>query len=138
MDEETLSYAAGFLDGEGCFSTYVRGNNYKIVVSCANSNRPVIEWFRTMFGGSICRNATRIRKPNHRRMFSWCVVSKDAARFCSMIAPYLKEKCEQALLLIAIQHTMTKGGPNSVSLEIIEERKRLNSILKEKKHVTWN
>lgn len=134
FDEETLAYAAGFLDGEGCFS--VDGGKYhKIRVSCANTNRPAIEWLHKNFGGSFCRNATRIKKKNHRRCFSWSVVANDAKQLCCILAPYLKEKAEQALLLIAIQQTK---GTARISEELFEERTRLANKVKELKHVSWN
>ena len=133
-DEVTLSYAAGFLDGEGCFSV---DNKDKLHVTCSNTNRPVIEWFKETFGGSISKNAHRKRAPHHRTCYSWVVVARDAHKLCCAIVPFLKEKTEQALLLIAVQQTKTRGGPRSVSPEVSEERTRLKARIKELKHVTW-
>ena len=101
-DEETLAYAAGFLDGEGCFTV---GRHWKITVSCANTNRAVIEWFKATFGGTVSRSSRR-RKANHRICWQWCVVSRGADRVCKWVAPYLKEKAPQALLLLSLQQTM--------------------------------
>lgn len=134
IDEDILLYTAGFLDGEGCFSVQ---KNWKITVSCANTNRPIIEWLKNNFGGSICKNGTRLRRENHRRIYSWQLVSRQAGEFCKMIAPYLKEKTEQALLLIAIQQTMGKRRGKCVPLEIVEERNYLANKVKELKHVAW-
>ena len=133
-EEDDLAYVAGFIDGEGCFSV---GKNWKICVSCANTHKPVVEWLQTHFGGSFCKNGTRLKKPNHRRIYSWSVVARDADRFCKAVAPYLRVKAEQALLLIAIQQTMTPGGKR-LSEEIIAERNRLSSMVKELKHVSWS
>lgn len=135
-DDETLPYVAGFLDGEGCFS--VDDHRWKIRVSCANTNRPIIEWLQHNFGGSFCKNATRRRKPHHRRTYSWSVVSRDAHNFCCAVAPYLKEKAEQALLLIAIQQTMgVKRKGRFIPPDVLQERNRLSQKLKELKHVSW-
>lgn len=134
-DEETLPYVAGFLDGEGCFS--VDEGRWKIRVSCANTNRPIIEWLCRNFGGSFCKNATRRRKPHHRRTYSWSVVARDASDFCCVVAPYLKEKAEQALLLIAIQQTMGIRRGRFTPPVILEERRNLSQRLKELKHVSW-
>ena len=59
------------------------------------------------------------------------------ANFCRLIVPYLKEKTEQALLLIAIQQTMGIGNGKRLSPEIIEERNYLMNKVKELKHVAW-
>lgn len=135
LDEDDLAYAAGFIDGEGCFSV---GKNWKIAVSCANTDRPIVEWLCANFGGSFCRNGTRLKKPTHRRIYAWQVVSRGADRFCKTIAPYLKVKTEQALLLIAIQQTIMKNGGKRLSPELIDERNRLASKVKELKHVSWD
>lgn len=134
IDEDILYYTAGFLDGEGCFSV---GKNWKVKVSCANTNRPIIEWLKNNFGGSVCKNGTRLRRKNHRRIYSWSLVSRQAADFCRMVVPYLKEKTEQALLLIAIQQTMGIRNGKYVPLEIVEERNYLMNKVKELKHVAW-
>lgn len=133
-DEDDLAYVAGFIDGEGCFSV---GRNWKITVSCANTHKPVVEWLAAHFGGSFCKNATRAKKPNHRRIYSWSVVSRDADHFCKAVVPYLRVKTEQALLLIALQQTMTNGGKRLPQF-VVDERNRLSKMVKELKHVSWD
>ena len=124
IDEEDLAYAAGFIDGEGCLSV---GKTWKIAISCSNTDKPTIKWLHKNFGGSYY-SSKRKRKPNHRTMHTWQIVSLNAYNFCKMIVPYLKIKTEQALLLIAIQQTMTKGG--KIPPEILKEREYLNSKVK--------
>lgn len=133
--KEDWSYIAGFLDGEGCFSS--SGKYCKIHVTCANTNRPIIEWLHKRFGGVLVVSKQRPNKPHHRRMFTWQLVSNQAADFCRVIAPYLKEKAPQALLLIAIQQTITGKGDRQNISYYLEERRRLAQILKEMKHVAW-
>jgi hypothetical protein len=130
-DEDGLAYAAGFLDGEGCFTV---GRNWKITVTTENTYRPVVEWLHYHFGGSLTRNSTK-RKPNHRPLHRWCVVSQDAYKLCLAVTPYLKEKAPQALLLIAIQQTMGKYW--RVPPELADERNRLAGLVKEYKRVAW-
>lgn len=128
-DTNDLDYLAGFLDGEGCFSV---GQNWKIAVSCSNADPRPISLLKDMFGGS-----TRIakgRKPNHRHMHTWQIVSKKAAKVCQVLAPRLKIKAEQALLLMAIDQTMGRYG-NPLSQEIKDERNRLALLTKELKYV---
>lgn len=132
--EEDLIYLAGYLDGEGCFWIY----KSKIGISCANTHRPTIEWLQRTFGGSI-RAETRQKKINHRRIYSWQIVSKDAAAVCAAVVPYLKEKAPQAALLLAMRNLMQSRANwrKRVPPELKEERERLTNILKGMKHVPW-
>ena len=124
VDEESRSYAAGFLDGEGCF---VIGSNRKITVIAENTYLPVINWLQQMFGGSI--TACKGKKANHRTTYRWCVVSRDAMCVCQTLVPYLREKREQAALLIAFQQTIGGIG-RRVPAEVKVERERLGGMVK--------
>lgn len=57
--------------------------------------------------------------------------------FCKAVAPYLRVKTEQALLLIALQQTMTNGGKRLPQF-VVDERNRLSKMVKELKHVSWD
>lgn len=120
---EDRIYAAGFLDGEGCFTI---GRNWKPVIAVENTYRPVIEWLHKTFGGSltVCKG----RKKNHRTTYRWAVVCKKAVGVCQVITPFLKEKSEQSLLLLAIHQTCQQG--RKISLELAEERNRLTQRVK--------
>jgi len=129
MIQDTYSYAAGFLDGEGCFYSSDQG---KICISCSNTDPEPIHWLHENFGGSL--HISKARKRNHRDCYTWQVVSRDAQNVCSKLAPYLKQKSRQALLLIAIQQLA--GQPlngRHVSEEVRAERLRLSKLLKDYK-----
>lgn len=129
---ETLSYAAGFLDGDGCFFTHKKGNSFKIAVSCSNADKKIVKWFQNKFGGSISKGK-RKRKENHRQIWQWTIVSNDAYKFCRHVVPFLKIKDKQACLLISIQQTSGMRKGKFVDPEIVKERERLNEILKQLK-----
>ena len=135
MDEQTLAYLAGFLDGEGCFRADI--NRYcKVLVTCGNTYLPTLELLQKTFGGSI--GAIKKRKVHYKQAYQWSVSDKLASNVCQTLAPYLREKAEQALLIIALQQTKgqhRKGKKyNKVSEDIKEERLRLSAKLKELKH----
>lgn len=129
--EADLQYAAGYLDGEGCFTL---GPHWKPTVTCANTHRPTIEWLHYTFGGNLTLNISG-RKANHRPTHRWALVSKQAAEFCRAITPYLREKVTQAGLLIAVHQTMGIREGRYTPIHIVEERNRLATILKGYKHV---
>ena len=133
-DELTLAYLAGYLDGEGCFWATPTG---KIGVTIANTHKPSIDWLHATFAGSVTR-ARAPRNPNHRPCYGWQVAGRDADRLCKAVLPYLREKMEQAGLLIAIQQTT--GLPlqgRKVHPDVKAERTRLLTLLKDTKHVSW-
>ena len=88
------------------------------------------------FGGSICLNATKKRKENHRKVFSWSIVSRQARDFIYLILPYLKIKQNQAIGLLCLQNTITSGGKR-LSQNIKDERFRINERVKELKRVEF-
>lgn len=132
-DKETLAYAAGFLDGEGCF---IAERGSKAYVSMSNTYKPVVEWFVQQFGGSISKGMKR--KPHHKLIYTWVLSGKNIDTFLPSIIPYLKQKAPQASLLLFIRATNTYPKVNrKVDPLIIEERMRLGCILKELKHVEY-
>jgi hypothetical protein len=135
LDEAILAYAAGFLDGEGCF--YSSKDRYcKAAVTCTNSHRPTIEWLHKIFGGQFA--CEKRRQKHHKQLYRWSVADNEAAKVCQILAPFLKEKAEQALLIIAIQQTKSKtnSGKAGIPLDIIEQRKWLANRLQELKHAS--
>ena len=137
-DEIDLAYAAGFLDGEGCFCSYRSKSGWYVAVTCSNANKPSIEWLHKLLGGSMSKT-TKKRKELHRPMHIWQVVGLDAVRVCKLLAPYLKQKLPQAILVLSI-HQTAKWPKNSNRLteETIHERIRLSTMLRKEKHVSWN
>lgn len=133
MDEATRAYVAGYLDGEGCFFSYGH-TRYGIV--CENTHRPTIEWLHSLFGGNV--TVCRGRKENHRTTYRWCVVGKEAAAVCKQIAPYLREKWQQALLILLFDHTT--GLPLSgrtIHPDVKDARLTFTVMMKEQKRVPW-
>ncbi len=129
MIEEDIAYIAGFLDGEGCFTL---GQYWKPCIACENTYRPVIYWLKKQLGGNI--TPVKGKKKNHRKTYRWAVVCEDAAKVCKVIAPYLHEKAEQAMILIAVHQTMKmpKIG-NRLLPEVIKQRNWFKKRLKKLK-----
>lgn len=133
IDEATRAYVAGYLDGEGCFFAY---GHDRCGIVCENTHRPTIEWLQSLFGGSITK--TNPRKKNHRPTYRWAVVGKEAAAVCKTIAPYLREKWQQATLIILFDHST--GLPlvgRSLHPEVRELRERIAIMMKDQKRVPW-
>ena len=93
---DDLIYAAGFMDGEGCFEILVPAHKSCVRVKMANSYRPVVEWFHEKFGGTFTECGVVSKRP----IYSWGINGINAERFCIAISEHLKEKKPQCEFLI--------------------------------------
>jgi len=117
MNKLTLAYTAGLFDGEGCivialYRKPYRGRvtpSYALVCNVNITNKPIIDWLRETYGGSIIEQ-TKYRPANYKRCWSWRVTSRKADKFLKAILPYLKLKKAQASLAIEFQKTRRNHG----------------------------
>lgn len=132
--EQDLAYLAGYLDGEGCFTL---GQAHKPVLAVENTHKPTIEWLHRTFGGSMSRKLST-RKAHHRHTYRWAVVNREASDVCRAVAPYLREKTQQALMLIVVQQTKNyQGARKGLPPDVLAERERFSTMLREAKRVAW-
>lgn len=112
-------YAAGFLDGEGCFTI-----NNSIQLKCAHTHLPTLKFLQKIYGGSLREH----KHESHKKpAWVWSVCSATAVNCINHIFPFLKEKKEKAQILLEYQKTMGTRGKR-VSKEIIDLRKKLKEI----------
>jgi hypothetical protein len=119
FNEAGWAYVAGLFDGEGYIRCSFkkhhkgrkRGMEFWIIVT--NTYRPILEYLRMSFGGSIYENPSRSSK--HKMSYFWKLTSRNAFVVLSQIAPYLKVKREQANLPLRNRALITKKGPRSDS-----------------------
>jgi hypothetical protein len=117
--ETDLAYAAGYLDGEGCF----QWNGHTVSVQVDNTYPHTLMWLKRMFGGSVCRLNRKDEKC--RTTYRYRIFGFGAASLCEKVIPYLQEKVEQAKILIKIRST----SPHT------ELRKQLTSELSKQKRI---
>jgi len=97
-DKVTLSYIAGFWEGEGNAGNYGNGYHHgkhlrRLEVDIAQKGLEALCWLKEFFGyGRI--------KPLHG-VFIWRVRNQNARDFLERIYPYLKFRKEQVAMLIA-------------------------------------
>ena len=126
LEVTDLIYAAGFLDGEGCFCA---DNDGRIGIVCENTYKPVIDWLQAKFGGYV--SVINTSNPKWRTTYRWSINGKEAYHLCQYIVPFLKEKMEQCGLLIAYYQLskFTKRGVKVPEI-VADERKRLALLVK--------
>ena len=104
--ETDYAWAAGFLDGEGCFQAVKRrsgpGHTYNPSLSASQACRQPLERLQEIFGGAICESKTRLR-PGESRIWLWQVFSAEALReILPKLIPYMTVKQKEATLLLAL------------------------------------
>lgn len=117
-----IRYLAGFFDAEGCIGIYRQKGSpnprYKSgfkspcwirVVAVTNTYYPVLQSYKTRFGGWIheLKNAAR-----NKKCWAWTISSKSDIDFClNTLLPDLSEKKPQAkLMLSAINNAALEQG----------------------------
>jgi isocitrate dehydrogenase len=102
MDNLTLSYMAGIVDGEGSISivSVHRTKQHVCKISVANCNYKIIELFSKNFGGKIrARKHKHERAKNWKTCYEWSITAFKAHDLVKAIFPYLIIKKRQAVLV---------------------------------------
>lgn len=128
VSEAELSWVAGFIDGEGCFSAGIRKNTYHIGyrIMVGQVCKDPLVFLKDKFGGSVVLNRAATARTS--ACWTWSVSGRNASRLAKQLVPYLKIKKEQALLFVLIHETLrTKGlkGPIPLSQEEVTKRHSL-------------
>ena len=116
---EKIIWAAGFMDGDGCFciSKGISGPRCAIIVA-QKISRP-LNILKELFGGSLS-----IGNGEHSDMGNWTVSGKDAFAACSILYPYLIFKKKQAKLIMEFGNLT----PHKPGLRLSDEV-RLNRVM---------
>lgn len=132
-----LIYLAGYLDGEGCF-TLAGTQNGTVSIHCETTCKPTIRWIADTFGGNFEELLVK-RKSNHRPTYRWTVNGrKGAVQLCSALLPYLKEKRQQAALLVEFdKRPRYQGVRFGIPKEAIRYRATVVAKLKQMKKATY-
>jgi hypothetical protein len=116
MNEQSkAAYVAGFMDGEGSFSivkTYEIKKRkdgtknkrilYHIKVTIANTNKKVLDWISSNFGGTVYEKKSHNSKWKTR--YDWFITKhSDREKFILAVLPYLQIKREQALVALEFE-----------------------------------
>jgi hypothetical protein len=106
-------YLAGLFDGEGCV-TVSNGPRRpgNIIVKLGLVYETIPHALQRDFGGSI---TIQNRKPGRKLLYSWNVTGKRAARFLTLVLPWLRIKRQAALL--GINHLILELQPRGIGFK---------------------
>jgi len=91
------AYLAGHFDGEGCITMAKRKRGFKLRCSVTATYHPVLEYYQSLFRGSIHPAGDFVNKPK----WMWVLSGYSATMFfLDTLLPFLREKRPQAQLAL--------------------------------------
>lgn len=145
MKKTDWAYIAGYVDGEGHFGNRITSNNFIrvdfVIQSC---DLKTLKWIRDVTGLGVYRDArdkTVLNKPQgryhvHRK--------KELVKFIKGVMPYIKNKKQQAVLVLEVASIPNLAGKYCHYPERNPYRKRVHEInaelmkLKDSRHYRNN
>ena len=132
------AWAAGFIDGEGCFFASRNGKQISHYFSINCTCFAPLDYLHRAFGGSVYDQKSRggNRKPSRL----WQLSGKSLLPFLDVILPHLVVKRYEALLFAELTSTFRRSDgslkfsrANHVPVEVQQRRIELMAALKEAK-----
>lgn len=127
----SLKWLAGYIDGEGCFSYYLRGTPNLRVNS---ANYDVLCRIKNQYGGAIYDHSKGNDKT--RRSWTWYISGDEAKDLVLKLIPHLLEKQSQAVAILG--HLPGNANRNRVIADYLKDQKKstFNHLIGEKDEVT--
>ena len=98
MSSDTdLAYAAGLIDGEGCFSTHDNGNGYfGLDLRVVNRDKACLDWLALKFGGKVYKKGGRNLPSHWSKTYMWVATAGVMRGFLDKMLPYFIVKTKHA------------------------------------------
>lgn len=121
MTPLSLEYTACVIDCEGSIGVYYfGGSKWESRVVVANTYLPLIQQLKAQFGGRIQSAKKYARR---KQCYNWHLTQEQAARFLKPLLPYLREKKEQAEILLEFQRVKDKHKNKGRKKYLTEEER---------------
>jgi hypothetical protein len=117
LPSDTLAYVAGLFDGEGCVNFTQAGKQraWVIRVMIRNTDRPIIDYLQSVFGGRIETKVAYSDKPQWKTSYCWRLDWDAAVQFLEAIEPWVRIKSDQ--ILVARLWDAVRNRGNRISSE---------------------
>lgn len=93
-----LAYAAGYIDGDGCFHISKYKNKFIASLIIVSTNKDILDWFKSQFGGTVSQSKKVIE--GWKPQYHFTQRRTNAIPFIKSILPYLIEKHAEAEIFI--------------------------------------
>lgn len=142
ISKTDLAWAAGFLDGEGCFhirrpkpskwrgSDKVQKWGYNVLVAASSCDYEPIKKLERMFGGATIYYTSK--KQHQRPVYHWKMFANDSRKAIPLLLPYLVLKRKRAMLVAQLLARMgvKRNRPGGLSQNEHAIRNRIVERLK--------
>ncbi len=118
-----IRYAAGLVDGEGCFGFTKIRHAYVARISVTNTYLSVLSELKAAYGGCIYFATKHV---GWKRAGHWQISNSSAEELADRLYPYLRIKQDQAWLLMAFGETRPGRGRASHRSRQLRSRKVLS------------
>jgi hypothetical protein len=126
MHETWLAYAAGYIDGDGCFyiGEIKTSPFFQDTFSIISTHLDNIEWFNDHFEGTIQikKSKQKNRIPSYHFVFN-----KEGYKFLPRIRPYLIEKTQECTVFLNFRNPSFKDSRNALvkAMKILKEESNI-------------
>lgn len=129
MDETWLAYAAGYIDGDGCFyiGEIKTSPFFQDTFSIISTHFDNIEWFNDHFEGTI--QVKKSRQKNRLPSYHF-VFNKKGYKFLPRIHPFLIEKVQECDVFLNFRNPSFKDSRNALvkAMKILKEESNIVRI----------
>ena len=114
-DENELYWAAGFLEGEGCFhSPTTRYGSFAITCSQTETREP-LDRLQQLFGGSIHladKSSVRAKGSSTRDCFVWALSGPTAVKAAGQLLPLMSQRRQSQIINQLARYVVAHDGPS--------------------------
>jgi len=146
MNKVLLAYLAGIVDGEGYIG--IKKNNsskkskspvFSERLSIGMSERFILEMFKKQFGGKIYEKKCKSKKLNNNlTIYYWDITDKMASKVLTILAPFIRIKKKQLLLVLKLSKTKIERKNNKDKIVSPQVNKYRDSLYKKIKTIHGN
>jgi hypothetical protein len=134
-----MAYAAGYIDGDGCF--YIGKQSIKnklspkfiLSMTISSVNPEVLEWFKKFFGGSYGLTNSKIPS-NQRPQYNFVIKKRATLNLIPKILPYLVEKNQEAQICTSFDRLSDTRDKIALIDKMYEVKNFTNLVSREMKH----
>lgn len=128
MDNLTLSYIAGFFDGEGSINITARKRKHfsiehALTLAIGQKDGATLDWIKNTMGG-------RIYQVKRDGSYFWCMSNKEAYHFLKALLPFLQYKKPQAVLAIEFYDGKLEKNKREISTKEVARREVIRQELR--------
>lgn len=112
-EAEKLAYAAGYLEGEGCFTPKRRsGSSVGLLIQASSTDVEPIRWLHEQYGGSM-RGPYAKSNPRDKEQYSWSLQGDPAGDLMRKLKPLMSRRRQAAIQFALDERTEWKESQHA-------------------------